>query len=341
MRKQKVTVHDIARELNTTASTVSRALQNHPRISKRMKQAVFELAQRLNYQPNSIASSLRKGKGNTIGIIIPLINRHFFSSVIQGIEDMAYQAGYNILICQSYDSYEREKAIVETLTNGKVDGLVVSLGSETHDLKHFEVVVTKGIPLIFFDRTPMKMEVNRVEIDDFAGAFMAVEHLIEQGCRRIVHFNGPMHVSVYHNRLEGYKAALQKYQLPFDESLVFDRVITKETGENAAILISKMKPLPDAIFSSGDFSAMGVIRKLKELGFKVPQDIAVVGFANEPFGEMIEPRLSSVDQRSTDMGHSVAKLLLDEMSENQPNKSPQKIILEPKLCIRESSLRMK
>jgi LacI family transcriptional regulator len=341
MKKQKVTIHDIARELNTTASTVSRALQDHPRISKGMKETVLKLAQKLNYQPNSIASSLRKGKGNTIGIIIPHINRYFFSSVIRGIEDVAYEAGYNVLICQSYDSYEREKAIVETLINGKVDGLMVSLGSETFDLKHFQLVLSKGLPLIFFDRVPVNMEVNKVEIDDFAGAYQAVEHLISQGCKRIAHFCGPRHVSIYHNRFEGYKAALLKNNLTFDESLVFNGVITRDTGEQAAQAISKLKPLPDAIFSAGDFSAMGAILKFKELGLKIPQDIAVIGFANEPYDDMLEPRLSSVDQHSIEIGHSVARLFFEEVKDTQGNMKPRRIVLKPELRIRESSLKIK
>ena len=340
MKKQKVTIHDIARKLNTTASTVSRALQDHPRISKGMKEAVLELAQKLNYQPNSIASSLRKGRGNTIGIIVPHVNRYFFSSVIRGIEDVAYDAGYNVLICQSYDSYEREKAIVETLINGKVDGLMVSLASGTTDLKHFHLVQSKGLPLIFFDRVPVNMDVNKVEIDDFAGAFKAVEHLISQGCKRIVHFCGPRHVSIYHNRFEGYKAALAKNNIPFENSLIFEGAITRDTGEQAAITISKMATLPDGIFSAGDFSAIGVILKLKELGFKIPQDIAVVGFANEPYDDILEPGLSSVDQHSIEMGHSVAKLFLEEIANPQANTIPKRIILNPELLIRGSSKRI-
>jgi LacI family transcriptional regulator len=339
MKKRRVTIHDIARELNTTASTVSRALQDHPRISKNMKEAVWDLAQKLNYQPNSVASSLRKGKGNTIGVIVPYIDRYFFSSVIRGIEDVAYQAGYNVLICQSYDSFDREKNIVETLINGKIDGLLVSLAAETRDLNHFHLVQSKGLPLIFFDRVPASMDVNKVEIDDFAGAFKAVEHLIDQGCRRIVHFEGPRHVSIYHNRYEGYKAALQKNNIPFDESLVLKETITRNAGEKAAFEISKMTPIPDGIFSAGDFSAMGAILKLKALDIKIPGDIAVVGFANEPYDDILEPGLSSIDQHSVEMGHSVAKLFLEEITDPQGASVPKRIILNPELHVRGSSKR--
>ncbi|MDP4209750.1 MAG: LacI family DNA-binding transcriptional regulator [Bacteroidota bacterium] len=339
MKKQKVTIHDIARELNTTASTVSRALQDHPRISKATKEAVLELAQRLNYQPNSIASSLRKGKGNTIGIIIPRIDRQFFSSVIRGIEDVASKAGYNVMICQSYDSQEREKTIVENLINGKVDGLLVSLAAGSDDLTHFKLVQSKGLPLIFFDRVPLNLEANKVEVDDYTGAFKAVEHLILQGCRRIIHFCGPRHVSIYRNRFEGYKAALAHYNITFDPQLIFDGVITRELGEKAATEIAQIKPLPDGLFSSGDYSAMGAIIKFKQLGIKIPTDIAVVGFANEPFDDMLQPGLSSVDQGSIEMGHSVANLFLEEIAENHTSTTPKRIVLDAELLIRGSSLK--
>lgn len=339
MKKGRITIHDIAKELNTSASTVSRALQNHPRISKAMKETVMEIAERLNYQPNSIASSLRKGKGNTIGVIIPRIDRYFFSSVIRGIEDVAYNAGYNVLICQSYESYEREKNIVETLTNGKVDGLLVSVATETIDFKHFESVQNKGIPLIFFDRTPEGFDSDKVEVDDFLGAYTAVEHLILQGCKRIVHFSGLQHVSIYRKRYEGYVAALERYDIPFDETMVFENVLTREVGENAAVKISKMKPMPNGIFSAGDFSALGAIIGLKRLGFDIPKDIAVIGFANEPYDDMIEPGLSSVDQHSTEMGHCVANLFLEQIADNNYPSKHKQIVLKPSIKQRGSSLR--
>ncbi len=339
MKKHRVTIHDIAKELNTTASTVSRALQDHPRISKAMKQAIWDLAQKLNYQPNAMASSLRKGKGNTIGVIIPRIDRYFFSSVIRGIEDVAYEAGYNVIISQSYDSKLREKEIVETLVNGKVDGLLVSISFETKTYEHFQSVISRGIPLIFFDRVPDTMEISKVELDDFAGAFKAVEHLISQGCRRIVHLAGYKHISIYRNRFEGYKAALDKYDIPFDESLVFENAITREKGEEAAERIVSMNPRPDGIFCAGDFSAMGVMLKLKDLGIKIPEEVAIIGFANEPYAEIISPSLSSVDQHSKEMGHSVARLFLEQIAGNDAPVLPKRIILSPDLYIRQSSFR--
>ena len=341
IKKKKVTIHDIAKELNTTASTVSRALQDHPRISKSTKEKVLDLAQKLNYQPNLLASSLRKGKGNTIGVIIPQIDRFFFSSVLRGLEDVAYLAGYNVLMCQSLNSWEKEKQIVETLINGKVDGLMVSLALETRNYDHFKVAQNNGIPLIFFDRVPEHLDVNKVEADDFAGAYKAVEHLISQGCKRIVHFGGPTHVNIYKNRLRGYKAALINNGIIFDEELVFDNTLTREAGEQAALNIRKMNPMPDGIFSAGDYSALGAILKLKEMGIKVPKEIAIVGFANEPFDDIIEPGLSSVDQHSIEIGQNVAKLFLEGVADPKELKIPKKIILNAELKIRDSSLRIR
>lgn len=338
MKKHHITIHDIAKELNTTASTVSRALQDHPRISKAMKQAVLDLARKLDYQPNAMASSLRKGKGNTIGVIIPRIDRYFFSSVIRGIEDVAYEAGYNVIISQSYDSKLREKQIVETLINGKVDGLLVSIAFETETSEHFQVVINRGIPLIFFDRAPIDMDASKVELDDFAGSFKAVEHLISQGCKRIVHLAGYKHISIYRNRLEGYKAALAKYNLPFDPALVFENTIAKEKGEEVASKIVSLNPRPDGIFSASDFSAMGVMFKLKDFGIKIPEEIALVGFANDPYTEVISPSLSSVDQHSKEMGQRAAQLFLEQIKGDH-TVYPKKIVLPPDLYLRQSSIR--
>ena len=339
MKKHRTTIHDIARELNTSASTVSRALQDHPRISKTMKKAVLDLAQKLNYQPNAMASGLRKGRGNTIGVIIPRIDRYFFSSVIRGIEDVAYNAGYNVIISQSYDSKDREKEIVETLINGKVDGLLVSIAYETRTYEHFQMAMNHGIPIIFFDRAPDDMVVSKVELDDFTGAFKAVEHLITQGCRRIIHFSGYKHMSIYRNRLEGYKAALAKYSIAFDEKMVFENVITRDKGIEAADKIVAMVPRPDGIFSAGDYSALGALVKLRDFGIQIPEEIAIVGFANEPYAEIVTPSLSSVDQHSKEMGQSAANLFLEQVNGSTEHWVPKRIILSPDLIIRHSSWR--
>ncbi len=340
-RKQQVTIHDIAKQLNTTASTVSRALQDHPRISQAMKTAVLELAGKLNYQPNFIASSLRKGHGNTIGILIPRIDRNFFSSVIGGIEDVAADAGYNVIICQSYDSEEKEKTIVETLINGKVDGLLVSMASGTKNTTHFKQAIDKGLPLIFFDRSSPDLDVSKVEIDDFQGAYMAVSHLIAQGCHRIVHFSGPLNVSIYSNRFKGYKAALEEHGITFDEKLHFPEVINRDSATSAIERIVNLKPMPDAIFSASDYSALGAITALKEKNVRIPEDIAIVGFANEPYAEIITPSLTSVDQHSREIGQEAAKLFFEELALHGNNFVSKRVMLTPDLIIRDSSKKLK
>lgn len=340
-KKNKVTIHDIAKQLNTTASTVSRALQDHPRISEGMKKSVLDLAEKLNYQPNFIASSLRKGHGNTIGIVIPRIDRNFFSSVIGGIEDVASEAGYNVLISQSHEFENKEKNIVETLINGKVDGLLVSMASGTNNISHFEQAVEKGVPLIFFDRTAPKLDVSKVEIDDFLGSHMAVSHLISQGCRRIAHFSGPLNVSIYANRFRGYKAALEDHGIPYDEKLHMKLTLTREKGFNAVEQLLKLKPIPDGIFAASDFSALGAIIALKEMNIRIPQDVGVVGFANEPYAEIITPSLTSVDQHSREVGQAAAKLFLEEIDLHGNAYVPKRIILKPELIIRDSSKKIK
>lgn len=337
LKKTKVTIHDIAKQLNTTASTVSRALQDHPRISQPMKKAVLELAEKLNYQPNFIASSLRKGRGNTIGVVIPRIDRNFFSNVIGGIEDVASEEGFNVLICQTYDSEQKEKNIVETLINGKVEGLLVSLASGTRDFKHFKQAMDKHVPLIFFDRAPAELEVSKVEIDDYLGAYMAVTHLIEQGCRRIAHFSGPLHVSIYSNRFAGYQAALKDKGIPFKEEYLEKEIYNKESGIDATYKLMALKEPPDAIFSASDFSALGAVLALKELEIKVPDQVAVVGFANEPYASILEPALSSVDQHSKEIGQTAAKLFFEQLKEQHSAIIPKRVVLTPNLIIRKSS----
>lgn len=338
-KKGRVTIHDLARILNTTASTVSRALQDHPRISRKMKDAVRELAEKMNYHPNIVASNLRRGKGNTVGVIVPHVNRHFFSSVIAGIEEVANASGYNVIICQSYESYEKECANLKILMQSRVDGIMASISKETRDYKHFEMVKDMNIPMVFFDRVPQHLDVNKVMLNDFDGAFKATAHLLEQGCRNIVHLAGPLHINVYDQRLAGYKKALNKYGIPFDERRIFKDTITRDTGRKAAEKLYKENKLPDAIFAAGDYSALGAILCLKEKGVKVPGDVSIIGFANEPFASLMDPPLSSVEQHGGEMGRRAAQLFIEEVEDKSDKKEPSVVYIEPKILIRESSLK--
>lgn len=339
MKKQNLTIHDIAKELNTTASTVSRALQNHPRIGKKTKERIQKFARDNNYQPNSFASGLRKGKGNTLGVIVPQINRNFFSSAIRGLEDVASAAGYNVLICQSHDSEQKEKAIVETLINGTADGIIVSMSANTFDYKHFELVKERGIPLVFFDRTPEDFDADKVEADDFSGAFRAVQHLISQGCTSIAHVGGAQHLRIYRNRFEGYRAALEANKLPFNEELVLLQNTIMETGTNFTKSLLDRKIFFDGMFTAGDYAAFGAMMEMKRHGVKIPHEIALIGFSNEPYNDLVEPGLSSIDQHSKEIGSTAANLFLERIAENDPHHLSKTIVIPTDLCTRASSLK--
>lgn len=341
MKKEKATIHDIARKLNITASTVSRALKDHPRISAETKKAVQKAAQKLNYQPNNIAAALRNGKSNIIGIIVPTADRTFFSSVVRGIEEIANTAKYNVMICQTYDNYDKEVSTVEALLNARVDGIIVSHGKETQNFDHFLKVKERGIPIILFDRSNDELEVSNVVIDDFLGAYKATEHLIQQGCKRIAHFTNARKISIFKERLRGYREALLDNGLKFDESLVVDSNLQLEDGRNSMEQLLKRKDIPDGVFSSSAYGILGAMQVLKEKGFKVPEDVALVGFSNEPFTSFTEPPLSTIDQHPMRMGNAAAEIFLEEVAVKDKKFIPQKIVLKPELIIRQSSLRKK
>lgn len=339
MKKQKTTIHDIAEQLNITASTVSRALKDHPRISEATKKAVLKTAAKLNYQPNHIAAALRNGRSKIIGIIVPTTDRNFFASVIRGIDDIASKSSYNVMICQSYDDQEKEVATVEALLNARVDGVAASLAKGTQDFSHFNKIKEKGIPLILFDRINDDIEVSNVMLDDHLGAFKAVEHLIKQGYKRIAHFTGIKKVSIYRDRLRGYKDALEAHNIPFDESLVIESNMQLADGRTSIESLLQLTNKPDAVFSSSDYAAMGALQVLRDRHISVPDEIGIVGFGNEPFTEFSEPTLSTVDQRSRLMGHATAELFLEQIAAGAKVIVPKKTVLKPELIIRKSSNR--
>jgi len=341
MSKGKTTIHDIAEKLNITASTVSRALKDHPRISAETKKAVLKVAQKLNYQPNHIAAALRNGKSNILGIIVPTVDRSFFSSVIRGIEEIANASQYNVMICQSYDIYKKEVATVEALLNARVDGIIASHGKETKDFSHFLKAKERGIPVILFDRYNNDLEVSQVVIDDFLGAYKATEHLIQQGCKRIAHFTSTLDISIFRERLRGYKEALINNGLKFDESLVISSNLQAEDGRNSMLQLLKQKEIPDGIFSASALSIAGAMQVLKEKNIKVPEEVALVGFSNEAFMLFTEPTLTAVDQHSMRMGNAAAEIFLEEISSDRQKFIPQKIVLKPELIVRQSSLKNK
>lgn len=337
--KTKVTIHDIAEKLNITASTVSRALNDNPRISEATKKAVLKTAKQLNYQPNNIAAALRNGKSFIIGVIVPTADRYFFASVVRGIEEIANNLNYKVIICQSYDIYEKEVQTIEALLNARVDGIIASISKNTENFDHFKKVQSKGIPLVLFDRTTDELEVSQVMIDDYLGAYKSVEHLIQQGCKRIAHFTSTKKVSVFKERLRGYTDALRDYEIPFDEQLVVRSNLQLEDGRESMETLLKLKTMPDAVFSSSDYAAMGAMQVLKERNIRIPEQVALAGFSNEPFTSFTDPTLTTVDQRSIKMGNITAELFFEHFKSGDKAFVPQKTVLKPELIIRNSTLR--
>lgn len=339
--QKKYTISDIARELNTSSSTISRALQDSPRISLKMRKAAQELARKHNYEPDFRASSLRKGSGRTIAVMLPKIDRHYFATVLSGIDEVAAPAGYSVLICQSFESYEKEKQLVKNLMHGRVDGIISSISIETKKFRHFEQVIAKGLPLVFFDRVCENLKASKVMVDDYQGACMAMEHLIANGCRRIAHFSGPQHINVYRNRTRGYYDILKANHIEPDETLLFKDAITRDEGCSAMQKILKLDQLPDAIFSSGDYSALGAILCSRKAGVKIPEQMAITGFANEPWDSFFDPPLTSIDQHAFETGKQAATLLLQQIESKDAGFVPRTIVLNPDLIIRKSSQRKK
>ncbi len=337
--KKHVTIHDIARELNISASTVSRALNDHPRISETTRKKVRELAEKYHYQPNHLAASLRKGKGNTLGVIVPRINRSFFAHVIGGIEEELTRQGYNLMICQTHEKLENEIASIATLLNARVDGIMMSLSMETDRYDHLDALLQNQVRLLFFDRVPPDFPVRSVVINDYRAAFDMVQHLVEQGFRKIGHVGGPSHINVYAERRRGYLEAVRAAGLEMDERWIVTGEMTRAGGERALRTILKLKNRPDALVCSGDFTALGVLEAARAKGIRLPDELAVTGFANEDFTRYLDPPLTTVDQRGLTMGQTVATQFLGEITGLSVPGTPEKVVLEPELIIRESSTR--
>ena len=338
----KITIQDIARALNITAATVSRALNDHPAIKDSTKKTVKETALRLNYQPNKIASSLRLGKSNIIGVIIPSAEINFFGSVVHGIEKVANENNYNVLIYQSNELYEYEKKGVQAFLQSQVDGVLASISKESMNLDHYSEIKKRGVPLILFDRASDELGVSSVIVDDYAGAFAATKHLIEQGCRRIAHIGGQQHVNIFNQRLKGYIDALNVHAIPVDDDLIVYGKVSIESGRECMKRLLEHPEPPNAVFAVEDFTALGAMQAIKAAGKSMPDEVAIVGFANEAFGEYITPSLSSVNQQTVTMGEEAAKLFFEGLkSGNVYSESPKKKILKPELICRQSSIKLR
>jgi len=339
--KKRTTIYDIAKKLNIAASSVSRALSDSGHVNEATKKLILKTAAELNYKRNSIASNLRKGESKTIGVVVPFINQNYFANVIAGIEEAAYQKGYNLIICQSNESMSKEVKCINTLINQHVDCIVISISVDTCDYKHLQNVIDNDIELIQFDRTVAELETLKVVNDNEQASFEAVSHMIEEGYKRIALLEGPQNLDIFRDRKTGYVNALRKYDLPVLDELMMENAWTKELSASATRKLLNLSQPPDAIFAStSDFSALGVLEVALAMGIKVPSELGICGYSNEAFTEITSPSITTIDQFSVYMGKTVANLYFQELDNKEDSDVVPKIIsIKPKLLVRSSTRR--
>jgi LacI family transcriptional regulator len=333
--KKHCTIKDLAKTLGVSTSTISRALTDRWDVNPETRKTVLELAEKLQYHPNPLSVNLKQKQTYSIGIVIPEIINSFFSEIIIGIQSTLEPKGYQLLISQSNESAEIELKNTKALEKKMVDGFIVSITKETKDVDYFKSLMESGIPIVFFNRTVKNMPVSRVIIDDYKWAFLAVEHLIEQGCERIAHLAGPENLDISQDRLMGYTDALKKHGLAYQ--MIIPCGVMMEKGILGAMKLLESSILPDGIFAFNDPVAIGAMKTLKKRGVKIPEDIAIVGFTESKMAMIIEPNLTTVEQPTFEMGKAVAELLLKQMKSD--NEVAHTVILEAKLNVRESSLK--
>lgn len=334
----QVTIKDIAKILGISISTVSRALKDHPDISVETKREVQALAKKLNYMPNVIALSLRNRKTFLIGVIIPEIIHHFFSCVISGIEQVANRNGYNVVIFQSNENNEREASICQTIMNARIDGVLISMAKTTKDASHFRELQQAGIPMVFFDRICGDIDTDRVVVDDFNGAYAAVQHLISVGCKRIAHLSAPQQMQIAQKRQMGYIQALKDHRLPIDEKLI----IQCDNKEDAMIVGKQLmlqENKPDGIFAVNDLTAAGAMYAIKRMGYRVPEDVAISGFTDGLVSTLTDPTLTTVEQHGDKMGEIATELLLRRIQAGDEIIPTVTKVLKTNLIVRESTRR--
>ncbi|MFD0861587.1 LacI family DNA-binding transcriptional regulator [Sungkyunkwania multivorans] len=337
MNKKRTTIKDIANVLKISPAAVSKALHDDPRISVKTKAAVKRVAEELNYQPNHLASALRKGKSNLVGVIVPRTNSNFFSSVLQNMEEVLNKEGYNIIITHSNESFKKECSNIDTLLFTQVDGIIASMANETVDLSYYEKVKSKGIPLILFDRGENDLNVDYIGINDYDSSHVIIAHLIAKGCKRIAHIGGYRRTRIFNNRIRGYIDAVKKHQLPYEDELLLESNLTLEDGREKMLALLQLEQRPDAVYVASDHAALGALQILNEQNIRVPEEIRLVGFGNEPFTSLVTPTLSSINQHSDKIGKLAAETFLKRVNTPNLKQSLNKIILDAELIVRDSS----
>ena len=336
-----VTIYDLARELNLSPATISRGLKNNKRISRETTKKILAKAEEMGYRHNNFASSLRKQKSHTIGVVVHELNSNFITSVLAGIEKVSTEAGYDLIIAHSSESFKKEASNALNLFHKRVDGLIASLSFDTTTLEHFQPFVDKGIPLVFFDRVEESSDTPKVIIDNYKCGYQATQHLIEQGCKRIVMVTASLNRNVYAQRFRGYRDALYDQKIKFDESFLLIKDLSEKCGREAALEIMAMDPMPDGAFITNDFSAAICMQTLKEHGLSIPEDIAIVGFNNDAISKIIEPQLTTINYPGIDVGEIAARNLIGHLSGDYNMQQTNTIIVKSELIIRASSIRKK
>lgn len=336
---KKATLKDIATELNITVSAVSKALSDHSAMSTATKDLVKETAAKLNYQQNKIALSLKTGKSYIIGVMIPSAEKLFFGSVVHGIEKIINPEGFNLLLFQTNESLEYEIRGIDTFLQANVDCIIASIAKDTTHYEHYAEIKNRNIPLILFDRAEESLGVHAVTIDDYKGGYMATEHLIKKGYKQIGHIAGLQHVQIFKDRFKGYKDALLANRMEYNESMVYYGKNSIESGGEGMRDLLKRNNNIDAVFCVEDFTALGAMEVLKEKHIKIPDEMGVIGFANESFGKYISPTLTTIDQQTIQMGEEAAKLFLKLKDRKNIYTKLESVVLQPLIVERESTMR--
>ena len=337
--EKEVTIYDIAKLLQLSPATVSRALNDHPAINSNTKDIIASKAQEMGYRSNRFASNLRRQRTSTIGVIVPRLDSAFMSTVLAGMEKVANEASYNLIISQSLESVRKEMANAKTMFDSRVDGLLVSLASDTDTLDHFDTFFRKGIPMILFDRVMPQQNCTSIVIDNVKAGYDATAHLIGQGCQRIMHVAGSIRRSVYADRLKGYKLALLDHNLPVDDSLLRITNLTRQDGLDAAAAIRRMDAPPDGLFVASDFCAVSCMGALMQEGVSIPGDLAVVGFNDDPVAQVIQPSLTTIHYPGQEMGEIAVQSLINHLNGRLRISTTNTILLNYELMVRNSSRR--
>jgi LacI family transcriptional regulator len=336
---KRITIYDLAKTLGVSAGTVSRSLNDHPSISPKTKEKVISIANELGYKTNKFAVNLSKQKSNTIGVIVPKLNSIFMSTVLAGIEKIANEAGYNLIISQSLESMEKEKINAKTLYDSGVDALLVSLAYDTSNFDHFAHYIRNKIPLIFIDRVHNLPNCSTIIINNRLAGFEATEHLITQGCKNLLYIGGNIKRNVYLDRQQGFRDALEKHQLDFDKSHFLESDLSPDEVDTVIKYIGNLKNPVDGLFVASDNFAVHIIKALKKEHYKIPQDIKIVGFNNDPISDLVTPTLTTIDYPGYEMGILAGQSIISHLNGGINLQPANAITLRHKLIIRESTLK--